>query len=128
MSRASPIKCALLAIGLLVPPGFSARAEEAIRTGPDPIAAAAAAIEAIPPSAAPEPEHREAMEDDERPTPGRCAAPEDRKPHGMVWGAVGTGGYREVGGVATQPIGRCGSVTVMINRTEGGGYRGRGWR
>jgi hypothetical protein len=27
-------------------------------------------------------------------------------------------------GVATQPIGRCGSVTVMINRVEGG-YGGR---
>lgn len=50
--------------------------------------------------------------------PSRCAAPPDRKPHGAVWGGVGTGGYREVGGVVTQPIGDCSSVTVAIDHVQ----------
>jgi hypothetical protein len=54
-----------------------------------------------------------------------CAAPADHKPHGEVWAGVGTGGYRELGGVVTQPIGDCGSVTLAIDRTEGGGRRRR---
>lgn len=45
--------------------------------------------------------------------------PKDGKPHGEVWAGVGTGGYREVGGVVTQPVGDCGSVTVGVSRAEG---------
>jgi hypothetical protein len=51
--------------------------------------------------------------------PGRCPTRIDKKPHGQVWGSVGTGGYREVGGVVTQPIGDCATVTIGMSRTEG---------
>ncbi|MCR5877917.1 hypothetical protein [Phenylobacterium sp. J367] len=54
----------------------------------------------------------------------RCP-PNDGKPHGEVWGSVGTGGYRSVGGVVTQPIGECGSVTVGVSKSEGGYGRRR---
>jgi hypothetical protein len=49
---------------------------------------------------------------------GRCP-PSDGKPHGQVWGGIGTRGYREIGGVVTQRIGDCGSVTVGVSHTEG---------
>jgi hypothetical protein len=48
----------------------------------------------------------------------RCP-PTDGRPHGEVLGEVGTGGYRSVGGVVSQPVGDCGRVTVGISRTEG---------
>lgn len=128
MPRVSPMKCVLLALGLLALPASAAQAEEAIRTGPDSIPAAAAAIEALPSDTPAPPTRLEATDDEPTPESGRCDAPPDRKPHGMVWGAVGTGGYREAGAVVTQPIGRCASVTVMINRTDGGGYDRRGRR
>ncbi|MEH6678589.1 hypothetical protein [Phenylobacterium sp.] len=51
--------------------------------------------------------------------PGRCAPRMDTRAHGEVWGSVGTGGYREVGGVVTQPIGDCATVTIGMSRTEG---------
>ncbi|HVI32032.1 hypothetical protein [Phenylobacterium sp.] len=47
----------------------------------------------------------------------RCP-PSDGKPHGQVWAGIGTRGYRTVGGVVTQPLGDCGSVTVGVSRTE----------
>ena len=50
---------------------------------------------------------------------GRCPVRVDKRPHGEVWGSVGTGGYREVGGVVTQPIGDCATVTIGMSRTEG---------
>lgn len=43
----------------------------------------------------------------------------DGKPHGEVWAGVGTGGYREAGGVVTQPVGDCGQVTIGVSRTQG---------
>lgn len=43
----------------------------------------------------------------------------DGKPHGQVWAGVGTHGYRNIGGVVTQPIGQCGSLTLAIDKTEG---------
>ncbi|WP_374473040.1 hypothetical protein [Phenylobacterium sp.] len=49
---------------------------------------------------------------------GRCP-PSDGKPHGQVWGGIGTRGYREIGGVVSQRLGDCGSVTVGISHTEG---------
>ncbi len=49
----------------------------------------------------------------------RCAAPADDRPHGQVWAGIGTGGYREVGGVVTKRFGNCASATVAISRTEG---------
>jgi hypothetical protein len=51
---------------------------------------------------------------------GRCPAPPDSKPHGEVWAGIGTGGYREAGGVVTQPVGDCGEVTLGVSRTQGG--------
>lgn len=56
---------------------------------------------------------------------GRCTRAEDRQPHGQVWAGVGTGGYRNVGGVVTQPVGDCGQVTIAIDHTESNGGR---WR
>lgn len=50
---------------------------------------------------------------------GRCPTRADQRPHGEVRGSVGTGGYREVGGVVTQPIGDCATVTIGMSRTEG---------
>ncbi|MDO8408760.1 MAG: hypothetical protein Q7S93_01665 [Phenylobacterium sp.] len=50
---------------------------------------------------------------------GRCPTRVDKRPHGEVWGSVGTGGYREVGGVVTQPIGDCATVTIGMSRSEG---------
>jgi hypothetical protein len=109
----------------------SAAAQETIRTGPEgapPAAEAPAALgdpeqspEAIGAwargvlSGAPSAEAARAA----APAKG-CQPPPDRKPHGEVWGAVGTHGYRSYGGVVTQPIGDCGEVTLAIGRTEGG--------
>jgi hypothetical protein len=50
-----------------------------------------------------------------------CAATKtDGKPHGEVWAGAGTQGYRQAGGVVTEPLGSCGSVTLMIDHTQGG--------
>jgi hypothetical protein len=55
-----------------------------------------------------------------------CNPAADRKPHGEVWAGVGTHGYRDVGTAMTAPLGKCGSVSIMVDRTEGGGLYG--WR
>jgi hypothetical protein len=52
-----------------------------------------------------------------------CAAPADSKPHGQVWAGAGSRGYRDVGGVVTQPLGACGSVTLMLDHAQGDAYR-----
>ena len=52
-----------------------------------------------------------------------CPTRADDRPHGAVWGGVGTGGYRNVGGVVTQPLGDCGQITLGVDHTEGGGWR-----
>jgi hypothetical protein len=55
-----------------------------------------------------------------------CYQAADGKPHGEVWAGVGTHGYRNVGTAMTAPVGKCGSVSIMVDRTEGGGlYGGR---
>jgi hypothetical protein len=54
-----------------------------------------------------------------------CPQQGDGKPHGEVWAGVGTGGYRNVGGVVTQPLGDCAQVTVAIDHTQFDGVRGR---
>ena len=51
--------------------------------------------------------------------PGGCPPAADRRPHGAVWGGIGTGGYREVGGTVTQALGDCGQVSVAIDKVEG---------
>lgn len=56
-----------------------------------------------------------------------CAAAEaaERQPHGEVWGGVGTHGYRDAGGAVTLPTGKCSSVSIAVDRMEGGFI---GWR
>lgn len=52
--------------------------------------------------------------------PSACeAVVGDGKTHGEVSAGIGTRGYREVGGVVSQPVGRCGRVTVMVNQVDG---------
>lgn len=65
------------------------------------------------------------------PAPGEAgcraaaAAADDRQLHGEVWAGVGTHGYRDVGTAVTAPVGRCGSVSIAIDRSQGalGGWR-----
>lgn len=64
------------------------------------------------------------------PGDGRCraaapAADTDHQVHGEVWAGAGTHGYRDVGTAMTAPVGRCGSVSIAIDRSEGafGGWR-----
>ena len=56
----------------------------------------------------------------------------DRKPHGSMSVAVGTGGYRSVAGDVVIPVGENGTVALAIELTDGGrgSYRrgGRGRR
>lgn len=50
------------------------------------------------------------------------AASPDGKPHGEVWAGAGTHGYREAGGVVTEPLGACGQLTIGVS-TSGGRFR-----
>jgi hypothetical protein len=116
--------------------GSAACADEIVKTGVE----GAPPVAQIPPAQIGDPNAPEAIgawargvmageraAPDESPTaPSRCAANADGKAHGEVWAGVGTHGYREVGGVVTQPIGACSQVTIAVDRTEGGGYGG--WR
>ena len=52
-----------------------------------------------------------------------CRRNPDREPHGEVWAGVGTGGYKTVGAVVTQPIGDCAEVTVAVSKTDQGRIR-----
>jgi hypothetical protein len=54
-----------------------------------------------------------------------CRRNPDRRPHGEVWAGVGTGGYKTVGAVVTQPIGDCSEVTVAVSQTDQGRVRRR---
>lgn len=130
--------CALLA-------ATGARAQEIVRTGAEGAPPEAGPIDAAASSEAGQ--AREAAKDkaigdwaqrvlagapsvDEPPKPAAkgCAAlpANDGKPHGEVWAGIGNHGYREVGGVVTQPIGKCGSLTVAVDKTDGNfGRRGR---
>jgi hypothetical protein len=117
----------LLALAV-VAAGAAARADEPIRTGapgpppaaeppaplaqkdsPEAIGAWARGVLAGAPAAAETAAER----------PARACPPSDGKPHGEVWAGVGTGGYRELGGVVTQPVGDCGQVTIGVSRAEG---------
>ncbi|MBW8815512.1 MAG: hypothetical protein JF588_18985 [Caulobacterales bacterium] len=127
--------------------GSAASAQEIVRAGPE---GAPPAAEATPTAPAVDPEAAKARAigdwaqrvlagapaaEDEAPANGAKPAAakgcnalpaSDGKPHGEVWAGVGNHGYREVGGVVTQPLGRCGSLTVAVDRTEGNfGRRGR---
>jgi hypothetical protein len=66
-------------------------------------------------------------ESDERPVRGRgCqAAAPDRKMHGEVGAAIGSGGYRSAYGVVNMPMGDSSSATVAVATEQGRGW-GRG--
>jgi len=67
--------------------------------------------------------------EEEEAAPGRCVRNPDRKPHGVVEAAVGTGGYRSGAAVVTMPVGDCGQATIAIESSRGGyGGYGRGPR
>jgi hypothetical protein len=124
--------CTLAAAGLFLSWTSGAAAQEAIRTGdggaPPPTVGAPPLSGAAPASGGQSPQEigdwaRRVLAgapapDAKAPDRPRCAPPPDRKPHGEVWAGIGTHGYRDVGGVVTQPIGDCGSVTVAISHTE----------
>lgn len=57
--------------------------------------------------------------------PAGPATDADRQMHGEVWAGAGTHGYRDVGTAMTAPVGRCGSVSIAIDRAQGsfGGWR-----
>lgn len=136
------MKFSPLAAGLALAWASGAAADEPIKTaapGAPPPAVEATAIAAPEARAAPD-KSAQAIGDWARgvlagttaadvqtPDRPRCPAPPDRKPHGEVWAGIGTHGYREVGGVVTQPIGDCSSVTIAVSHTEGdfGRHRGR---
>jgi hypothetical protein len=143
----SRLPLTVVAAGLLAGlAAATASAQEVIKTGPDgaPPAAAHVAPMAEPgadPEQSPEaigawgrrvlegrPAPREqamAGPADGRQTPG-CTPPPDRRPHGEVWAGAGAGGYRDVGGVVSQPLGNCGSVTLMIDKSHADDrWRGR---
>jgi hypothetical protein len=112
---------AILAVVCTLAAGSTATAQEVVRTGPD----------GAPPAPAPDPRQPPQAIDDgahgplagwspeaapaAMGEPPRCAPPPDSNPHGEVWAGIGTGGYREAGGVVTKPLGDCGSVTVAID-------------
>lgn len=52
--------------------------------------------------------------------PGRCTPPEDRKPHGEVWGAVGSHDYRAGGASVEMPIGDCVRLGLSFGMSKGG--------
>ncbi len=45
----------------------------------------------------------------------------ERRMHGEVWGGVGTGGYRDIGGAVSLPLGESGRLDLRFQRTEGEG-------
>jgi hypothetical protein len=109
-----------------------ASAAELITTAKDatsgsPQAGAVAAPVSIPPLGA-APPIQLGLDDDQ---PMAAAEPTcnglnpDGKPHGAVWAGVGTHGYRDGGGAVTAPLGKCGSVSIAVDRSEGGFS---GWR
>jgi hypothetical protein len=126
---------ALAALALLA--AAPARADEVIKTGTDAPPPVAEATPASTPGPADDAHAkaigewgRRVMSGEPAPEEARqakagCTPAADRKPHGEVWGSVGTGGYRGVGGVVTQPIGDCGQVTIAVSHEEGRAWRRR---
>lgn len=54
----------------------------------------------------------------EAPKRAGCIPPTDGKPHGEVWAGIGTGGYRNVGGMVTVPLGECGYASIAVDKSE----------
>lgn len=133
----SPVPAVVVALAAALLAPSAVRAQETIATGPE---GAPPAAEAPTRPLAEDPQSPEAIgrwardviagrpaEDAQKVAEAKrgCTPPDDRKPHGEVWAGVGTGGYREVGGVVTQPIGQCGSVTIAVDKMENDNYRRR---
>ncbi len=101
----------------------AARAQEAISTaaGGPPAGAPAA-----PPSAPITLPDRLDRGDEGPPRMGPCGPTSedaDAKPHGEVWAAAGTRGYRDIGGVLCQPLGKTSALTIAVDRAQIGERR-----
>ena len=138
------LPAAVLVLAFVAAPAL---AQEVIKTGPEgaPPAAEAPRPAPVERPAAADPNSPEAIgrwargvlagepaqkdevaQDGQAARPGRCTpVSPDGKAHGEVWAGVGTGGYRNVGGVVTQPLGECGSVTIAVDKTQFDGGRRR---
>lgn len=141
MKAAPPVLIAVLAACSLI--AGAASAQEIIQAGPKgapPAAAAPAAPAQVAQLGDPEQspqaigawargvmdhagDPHAARASDDRSRRSGCAPPPDRKPHGEVWGGVGTGGYREGGAVVTAPIGNCAQATIMVDSVHGPDFR-----
>jgi hypothetical protein len=111
----------------------SAWAQEAVEPAPDSVPVSADSLETAAGDESVQADdgwvdHVAARDGEEReldaPRSSRCAPHHDGERHGQVWAEVGTGGYRSAGAVVTQPLGDCGTLTVGVSKTEGGGL----WR
>jgi hypothetical protein len=51
---------------------------------------------------------------DDQPGPDAPPPPRDRRIHGEVGAAIGTGGYRSAYGVVQMPVGKSGSATIAV--------------
>ena len=97
------------------------RADEAVTTAP----AGPSAVAPVEASNLPEMIHDRPAYDDRGPVLGPCGGQArvdangtvkaDKKPHGVVYGGIGTRGYRQVGGVVCQPLGDKGAITVAVD-------------
>ncbi|HEX4197742.1 MAG TPA: hypothetical protein VHZ26_09885 [Caulobacteraceae bacterium] len=107
----------LLAAVLLIAPG-AAFAQAAAPAGPDQVVNTAPAGPAAPPKTAPNGQvasvadavSEEDVEDD---GPVR-----DNRVHGEISVGAGTNGYRQVGGVATVPLGDTGQATIAVDSEQ----------
>lgn len=110
-----------LAAALLA--GAAARAEEAIATAAGGPSAGAPAAAPSPPITLPD---RPGRGDEGPARIGPCgptSAAGDAKPHGEVWAGVGTHGYRDIGGVLCQPLGKDAALTIAVDRAQISGRR-----
>lgn len=55
----------------------------------------------------------------------KAALPGERKPHGTVGVAIGTGGYRQIDGSVIIPVGENGTIAAAVFMAEGGVGPGR---
>jgi hypothetical protein len=129
-TRSHAITAIALAAGVLAAGAPAAvTAQEAIATATD---APLGGAPTPQPTATPDPYHRLAGGGpDVMRNVNACGAPpkddgsKDKDPHGEVFAAVGTRGYREAGGVVCVPIGDHVSATIAV---QAGQYPGWRWR
>jgi len=115
------IRLALLA-ALIAAPAFAAEPDAPVATAsttPAPMSTAEQIDAYIKSSPVPDARRDDAVDGV---VPG-----EDRKPHGEVGVAVGTGGYRSVYGRTEIPVGKNGRVSLAFQDTRNGYGYGRGW-